>query len=168
MTATAETRVYGPTVSGPTVRYETDYRFTKRDFGGWAIVLDANDVDLGWVTKNPDTAEWTLWVCEAGEIEGLHKGIFTTRDDAAHELIWLILNRHVNADPRRDPVIDRDKRDRHELTERASRTVDAFAWERPVKCREGCGEPATTPDGRCAFCAGITAPPSSVWMGVGS
>lgn len=55
----------------------------------------------------------------------------------------------------------------YDLTLRSGRTTRAICrgpnrtWlppRPPAPCREGCGEPAETPDGRCPICAGIEDP----------
>lgn len=144
-TRTAETkdRKYRSTGT-ETVRYETDYRFAKREFGGWTIHLtdpsairtvkrdylddDTTTGSIGWVTK--DDSGWTLWHAVAGEIKAEQYGIgWSTRDEAAEELIRDLIQRHILSPAAERTLIARDSIDHNELVLTASRVVDQFSWE---------------------------------------
>jgi len=133
------------------IRYETDYRFAKRDFGGWTIHLtnpnasrtietdsciddglDTTSGQIGWVTKDHENGGWTLWHALAGETKAEQWGTgWRTRDEAAEELVFLLLTRRIvsPASTDRFRYLGRDFIDHNELTLTASRVVEQFSWE---------------------------------------
>ena len=147
---TAETKVTEYRSTGrETTRYETDFRFAKREYGGWTIHLtdpsairtfdrgdfldpDTSTGSIGWVTKNHDGGGWDLWHAVAGEIKAQQYGRgWSTREEAAGELIRDLLQRHLISPASTDEFryLGRDFIDHNELVLTASRTVEKFQYE---------------------------------------
>jgi hypothetical protein len=114
-------------------KYEVEFKLRKRDFGGWTVYV--GDEDLGWIVPsytgglNSKRDGWTLYFAEAGEIKGRPCGVFETRYEAGSDLIRRLFSGSLDGYPARDPVLDRDRRNRTEVVRNAAVEIEAFAWE---------------------------------------
>lgn len=145
----AETTVYIRNSSESSQqRYETAYRYEKREFGGWTIVLTDHsahrtvnvdsvlgrtaefDGTIGWLVKNDEG--WTAYHNQSGEVYGKFFGSeWSTRDEAVENLLFELLNRHVISPASHNRhLIASDAIDYNELVLTASKPVDQFTWER--------------------------------------